>query len=182
MRRIAELMLRPRPTIGLAVTMTSLTARVAAAIAGEDPELTLPLMEGLEGDLLPAADHAAELLDVRAALLRRRRRARVGRMGGGGAAGGEMSVVSLSAHIPLPPRRCGRRSWNPRRLGEWVTFTAPCIMPTRPAARGVRDGPAGPSARGQPRRHWRLVECPPRNRPCGRVADRRALARARNTR
>ncbi len=44
--------------------MTPLTARLAAALAGEDPELILPLMEGLEGDLLPADDHAAELLGV----------------------------------------------------------------------------------------------------------------------
>ena len=43
-------------------------ARVAAAIASEDPALVLPLMEGLQGDLLPADDHAAELLGVRAAL------------------------------------------------------------------------------------------------------------------
>ncbi len=64
--RIAELMLVSRPAIGLSVTMTSFAARVAAAIAGEDPELTLPLMESLEGDLLtPAAGAAGELLDVR---------------------------------------------------------------------------------------------------------------------
>jgi hypothetical protein len=47
------------------VNLTALTGRVAAAIAGEDPELVLPLMEGLQGDLLPADDHAAELLGVR---------------------------------------------------------------------------------------------------------------------
>jgi uncharacterized protein YbjT (DUF2867 family) len=65
LRRIAELLLLSRPTLGLGVTMTSLTARLAAALAGEDPELILPLMESLEGgDLLPAADHAAELLGV----------------------------------------------------------------------------------------------------------------------
>ncbi len=44
--------------------MTPLTARLAAALAGEDPALVLPLMEGLECDLLAAADHAAELLGV----------------------------------------------------------------------------------------------------------------------
>ncbi len=66
MQRIAELMLVSRPAIGLSVTMTPLAARVAAAIAGEDPALTLPLMESLEGDLLPAdAREAAELLGVR---------------------------------------------------------------------------------------------------------------------
>jgi uncharacterized protein YbjT (DUF2867 family) len=62
---IAELMLVNRPTISLGVNLTALTARVAAAIAGEDPELVVPLMEALHGDLLPADDQAADLLDVR---------------------------------------------------------------------------------------------------------------------
>jgi uncharacterized protein YbjT (DUF2867 family) len=64
LRRIAELLLLPRPTLGLGVTMTPLTAHLAAALAGEDPALVLPLMEGLQGDLLPADDRAAELLGV----------------------------------------------------------------------------------------------------------------------
>jgi hypothetical protein len=44
----------------------SLTARVAAAIAREDPELTLSLMQGLRGDLLPSlpAEEAAGIFDV----------------------------------------------------------------------------------------------------------------------
>jgi uncharacterized protein YbjT (DUF2867 family) len=63
--RIAELMLVGRPALRLRVNLTALTGRVAAAIAGEDPELVLPLMEGLQGDLLPADDHAMELLGVR---------------------------------------------------------------------------------------------------------------------
>jgi uncharacterized protein YbjT (DUF2867 family) len=62
---IAELMLVNRPTIALGVNLTGVTARLAAAIADEDPELVTALMEGLQDDLLPAADHAAELLDVR---------------------------------------------------------------------------------------------------------------------
>ncbi|HLH15343.1 MAG TPA: NAD-dependent epimerase/dehydratase family protein [Solirubrobacteraceae bacterium] len=62
---IAELMLLARPKISLGVNLTPFTARVAAAIAGEDPELVVALMEGLQGDLLPAADDAAELLGVR---------------------------------------------------------------------------------------------------------------------
>jgi len=62
--RIAELMLVGRPAIGLRVSLTPLTARVAAAIAGEDPELALALMESLSCDLLPADDRAAELLGV----------------------------------------------------------------------------------------------------------------------
>ncbi len=64
LRRIAELLLLPRPTLGVGVTMTPLTAHLAAALAGEDRALVLPLMEGLQGDLLPAEDHAAELLGV----------------------------------------------------------------------------------------------------------------------
>jgi uncharacterized protein YbjT (DUF2867 family) len=63
--RIAELMLVNRPAVGLRVNLTGLTARVAAAIGGEDPELVMALMEGLQGDILPADDHAAELLGVR---------------------------------------------------------------------------------------------------------------------
>ncbi len=62
---IAELMLVNRPTVKLGVNLTGVTARVAAAIAGEDPELVLPLMEGLQEDLLPAEHDAAELLGVR---------------------------------------------------------------------------------------------------------------------
>ncbi len=63
--RIAELMLVNRPALTLGVNLTAVTARVAAAIAGEDPALVVPLMEGLQGDLLPADDRAAELLGVR---------------------------------------------------------------------------------------------------------------------
>jgi uncharacterized protein YbjT (DUF2867 family) len=62
--RIADLLLIRRPAIGLGVTMTPVAGRIAAAIAGEDPALVLPLMEGLAGDLLPADDSAAELLGV----------------------------------------------------------------------------------------------------------------------
>ncbi len=65
LEQIAELMLVNRPTVRLGVNLTGVTARVAAAIAGEDPELVLPLMEGLQEDLLPGEHHAAELLDVR---------------------------------------------------------------------------------------------------------------------
>jgi len=42
-----------------------LASRVAAAIAGEQPELVGPLMAGLGSDLLPRADGAAELLGMR---------------------------------------------------------------------------------------------------------------------
>jgi uncharacterized protein YbjT (DUF2867 family) len=63
--RIAELMLVRRPVLGFGVNVTPVAARVAAAIASEDPELILPLMQSLQGDLLPRNSHTAELLDVR---------------------------------------------------------------------------------------------------------------------
>jgi uncharacterized protein YbjT (DUF2867 family) len=68
--RIAELMLLARPAVGLAVNARTLTARVAAAIAEEDPELVDALMASLQTDLLPGGpdgeDHlrAAALLGV----------------------------------------------------------------------------------------------------------------------
>lgn len=62
--RIAEIMLLPRPRIGLAVNATPIAARLAAAIASEDPELVLPLMESLAGDLLLRGRSAAQLLRV----------------------------------------------------------------------------------------------------------------------
>jgi uncharacterized protein YbjT (DUF2867 family) len=63
--RIADLMMVHRPALGIGVSATAFTARVAAAIASEDPDLVVPLMESLHGDLLPADDHAEELLGVR---------------------------------------------------------------------------------------------------------------------
>jgi uncharacterized protein YbjT (DUF2867 family) len=65
LNRIAELMLIGRPTLRIGVNLTGLAGRLAAAIAAEDPQLVVPLMEGLQGDLLPRADHAAERLGVR---------------------------------------------------------------------------------------------------------------------
>jgi len=62
--RIADLMLVRRPVVGVGVNLTPVTARVAAAVASEDPDLILPLMESLESDLLPNDSHAAELLGV----------------------------------------------------------------------------------------------------------------------
>jgi uncharacterized protein YbjT (DUF2867 family) len=61
---IADLMLVNRPSLPLGVSATPVAGRLAAAIASEDPELVLPLMEGLQGDLLPADDEVAELLGV----------------------------------------------------------------------------------------------------------------------
>jgi uncharacterized protein YbjT (DUF2867 family) len=65
LERIAEAMLVGRAALRLPVSMTPVAGRLAAAIATEQPELVLPLMEGLQGDLLAREDHAAERLGVR---------------------------------------------------------------------------------------------------------------------
>ena len=64
-QRIADLMLVGRATLPVSLTVTPVAARVAAAIAGEDPELIGPLMEGLGTDLLPRDMEAGPLLGVR---------------------------------------------------------------------------------------------------------------------
>ncbi len=61
---IAESLMIGRPQFRLKVNLTPIAGRVAAAIATEDPELVIPLMEGLQGDLLPREDGAAERLGV----------------------------------------------------------------------------------------------------------------------
>jgi uncharacterized protein YbjT (DUF2867 family) len=63
--RIAELMLLRRPALRLPVGGGRLTAGLAAAIAGEDPELVTALTESLGGDLLPIGEPAAGALGVR---------------------------------------------------------------------------------------------------------------------
>jgi uncharacterized protein YbjT (DUF2867 family) len=60
-QRIADLMMVGRPTIGLGLTATPLTARLAAVLARETPELVLPLMESLSCDLLASGDAPREL-------------------------------------------------------------------------------------------------------------------------
>jgi uncharacterized protein YbjT (DUF2867 family) len=50
---IAQAMLVERPIARIGCESDELIARLAAAIAGEEPELIIPLMEGLAGDLLP---------------------------------------------------------------------------------------------------------------------------------
>jgi len=65
LERIADSMLVSRPAFPVGVNLTPITARVAAAVAGEDPELVVALMEGLKGDLVPLDDHADRLLGVR---------------------------------------------------------------------------------------------------------------------
>ncbi len=63
--RIRDALLVGRPPIRLGFSLTPVASRVAAAIAGEDHALIGPLMEGLDGDLLPRDDRARELLGVR---------------------------------------------------------------------------------------------------------------------
>jgi hypothetical protein len=64
--RIADLMLVDRPAVRFKrLTVTPIAGRVAAAIAGEDPDFIEPLMESLDTDLLPRDNRATELLKVR---------------------------------------------------------------------------------------------------------------------
>ena len=63
--RIADSMLVGRPKIGLGFTLTPVASQFAAAVAGEDPALIEPLMEGLEHDLLPRDDAAADAFGIR---------------------------------------------------------------------------------------------------------------------
>jgi uncharacterized protein YbjT (DUF2867 family) len=63
--RIRDALLLDRPALRLNFNLTPVASRVAAAIAGESVELVGPLMEGLDGDLLPRDDDAAGLLGVR---------------------------------------------------------------------------------------------------------------------
>jgi len=65
MERIRDLMILGRPRLNLPITMTPIAAPVAAAVACEDVALIRPLMEGLDGDLLPRDMRAPELLGVR---------------------------------------------------------------------------------------------------------------------
>ena len=64
LEQIAEAMLVGRPALRLRVNATKLAGRLAAAIASEDPDLVVPLMEGLQGDLLPCEQDAAARLGV----------------------------------------------------------------------------------------------------------------------
>jgi len=63
--RIRDHMLVFRPSVGVPVSFTAISSRVAAAIAGEDPGLVEPLMGSLGSDLLPREEQAAPVLGVR---------------------------------------------------------------------------------------------------------------------
>lgn len=62
--RIADLLMLSRPSVGLGVSLTPIAARVAAALTDERPELVLPLMESLSGDLLLGGEDAAQALEI----------------------------------------------------------------------------------------------------------------------
>ncbi len=76
MQRIVELMMLSRPSVGLGVSVTPIAARLAALLTDERPELVLPLMEGLTGDLLPSGQDAADGPECGIALIRLSRRTR----------------------------------------------------------------------------------------------------------
>ena len=120
-QRIAELMLVGRATLPISLTVTPVAARVAAAIAGEDPELIGPLMEGLGTDLLPAR-HGGRAAARRAPALASpppwSARCATGRPTEPLASALGASVSSPWATSPPPststrrPSRCGRSPWT----------------------------------------------------------------------
>jgi uncharacterized protein YbjT (DUF2867 family) len=63
--RIRDALLLGRAPVRLGFNLTGVASVVAAAIAGEDHALIAPLMGGLDTDLLPRDERAAELLGVR---------------------------------------------------------------------------------------------------------------------
>ena len=117
--RIRDALLLGRPPVRLRFNLTPVASRVAAAIAGESIELVGPLMEGLNGDLLPRDDRAADLLGVRLHSPRRGDRALAARLGGGRGAGRAIgSRRNERGHHVDQDRRpagedLGRSSWIP---------------------------------------------------------------------
>ncbi|HET6549648.1 MAG TPA: NAD(P)H-binding protein [Solirubrobacter sp.] len=65
LERIGDVMMIDRPALRLGFNLTPVASVVAAAVAGEDPGLIGPLMESLEGDLLPRDGDAAAAFGVR---------------------------------------------------------------------------------------------------------------------
>jgi uncharacterized protein YbjT (DUF2867 family) len=62
--RIAETMLISRPKVRVDLSLTPIVARLAASIAGEDPDLVLPLMESLTCEMPPVDERVAGMLGV----------------------------------------------------------------------------------------------------------------------
>lgn len=65
LERIRDLMMLRRPSVGVPISSTPIFGRVASVLAGEDAELILPLMGGLQGDLLARDDSWTRALGVR---------------------------------------------------------------------------------------------------------------------
>ena len=186
-RRIAEEMLLARPTVKLGVNMTSITARIAAAITDEDPELVIALMEGLRRPLAgrrgwhgaPAGrPHAGS----RPALLRCRCRtlaARVGvpRRAHGALIQNTMSLVTTSIHIDARPDEVWKVVMDPARLGDWVTIHRGLGRVDTGAPRVGYKIDQHIHLRGVSLDvHWTLVECDPGARA---VWEGRGPARSR---
>ncbi len=109
----------------------------------------LPLMEGLQGDLLPADDHAAELLGVRPALLRLRGRTRA-------AASGRQSEP-LAAREGSAYRPDLRQLPSPLPPLPLSTLPAPLFPPLPDEPRHRLD-----PDRGRPAEVWKMVMDPDR--------------------
>ena len=120
--RIAESMLVGRPKLGLGFTLTPVASQVAAAVAGEDPALIEPLMEGLEHDLLPARRRGRRRVRNTVALVRRRGGARAARLGDDRGGCRQMTLVTASIDIDAPREKVFETMLDPTRLDEWVTI------------------------------------------------------------
>ena len=105
--RIAELMMLLASQRGLGVSVTPIAARLAAVLTDEQPELVLPLMEGLTGDLLPDGEEAADGPECGIALIRLGRRTRAIRVGKARA-----TRCPLIAHVSHPAlNSCASYGW-----------------------------------------------------------------------
>ena len=145
--RIRDLMLLAPPALDIDLTSPPIARRVAAAIAGEDPALIEPLMEGLEHDLLPRDDDAAAAFGVRlhgfdAAVERALREWERTR----GAAPRDDATCHASIEIDAPARAGVGRGHGPRpprRLGDHppqarrASTTARCGTASRSSRRSA---------------------------------------------
>ena len=93
-----------------------------------------------------------------------------------------MSLVTASIQIAAPPADVWKMVMDPDRLGDWVTIHR--------ELHHADDGPPRVGYRMDQQIHlrgvsleihWKLVDCRPCERPCGRVVDRHVRALVRNT-
>ena len=164
-----------------ACTMTPIAARLAAAIAGEDPDLVIPLMEGLQGDLLAADDHAAELLRAwscthstqlssthcwRVEKIRAAGRALSNEPPGSPASlapGATFALAMSSVTASIGDRA---PTWemimDPARLGDWVTIHRKLLHADEGAPRVGYRMDQQIHLRGVGLEvHWKLIDCRP---------------------